>query len=147
MNQNDGQWWTNTEVEYLIEHQTESNAAIAAALQRDTMAIKRKRYQLGLRRSAENRDQIARAARAAHSDVWTSEQVAILYEHGANMLVSEMKPLIDVAGPERTVAAIQLKRNALGITESSELRYRRLAAANEAASAKRRASETKHESR
>jgi hypothetical protein len=131
----DSAWvrWTNAEVEYLRAHAGEANEAIAAALGRDPSAVRRKRYALGLMVSAECKRAIKRAAIERRKDTWPAAQKKVLEDYGRHLLDSRggecdqiLKPLVDAAGPARSLQAIQLMRSNLGITETKDARKRRL---------------------
>jgi LAGLIDADG DNA endonuclease family len=125
--------WTPVEVRYLLEHPDDSHEDVGAALGRPGSAVRRKRYALGLRLSPEHKLAIRRAARARGKDVWPSTQKTVLVNSGRVFLDTygpdcdaKLKPLIDAAGPLRTLRAIQLMRSYLGIVEGKDARTRRL---------------------
>jgi hypothetical protein len=131
----DSAWvrWTNAEVEYLREHAGDSNEIIAAALGRDISAVRRKRYALCLKLSADRKLAIRRAATKRRKDIWPAAPKKVLEDHGWRFFGTFgrecdqlLKPLIDAAGPPRSLQAIQLMRSNLGITETKDARKRRL---------------------
>jgi hypothetical protein len=131
----DSAWvrWPDAEVDYLRKHANDANGTIAAALGRDTLAVRRKRYALGLKISTERKLAIRRAAIERRKDVWPPAQKKVLEDHGRRLLDScgrncdqVLKPLVDAVGPARSLQAIQLMRSNLGITETQEARSYRL---------------------
>jgi hypothetical protein len=125
--------WTASEVGYLTGHAEDSTEAIAAALGRDPSAVRRKRYSLGLMLSPERKLAIIGAARRRRKGIWPVAQKRVLEDHGPQLLDAygracdqHLKPLIDAAGVPRTLSAIQQMRSRLGITETKDVRIRRL---------------------
>ncbi|MFI4987877.1 MAG: hypothetical protein ACHQF3_10590, partial [Alphaproteobacteria bacterium] len=111
----------------------------ADPLDRDPSTVRRKRYAIRLMLSPERKLSNRRAARGHGKDIWPAAQKRVLEDQGPQFLDAygpecdkSLKPLIDAAGPPRTLNAIQVMRSNLGITETIDARKRRLrkAAAN-----------------